>query len=170
MPRLLQPFASFWIPSRYFVMDMSAGKKFVNIKQGNARLGELYGALEDLVQSGAALSDEQRVSLSKDEGMVLVSQILLMSGCEAIIGSYSSNVAILVHDLMCVPRHLRHPPRLRHPSHLRQTFLRRLRHTFATPSPPTPRTGTRAASRAGRSCTPSTSTAASTADAAPPSA
>ena len=27
-------------------------------------------------------------------------QILLMSGCEAMIGSYSSNVAILLHDLM----------------------------------------------------------------------
>lgn len=32
--------------------------------------------------------------------MVLIGQILLMSGCEALLASYSSNVAILVHDLM----------------------------------------------------------------------
>ena len=38
--------------------------------------------------------------LLKDEGMVLIAQIILMSGCEALIASYSSNVAVLVHDLM----------------------------------------------------------------------
>ena len=32
--------------------------------------------------------------------MALVLQILLMSECEALFGSYASNVAILVHDLM----------------------------------------------------------------------
>ena len=42
--------------------------------------------------------------LLKDEGMTLISQMLLMSGCEAFIGSYSSNVAILVHDLMLARR------------------------------------------------------------------
>ena len=36
----------------------------------------------------------------KDEGQVLVAQILLMSGCESLVASYSSNVAVLVHDLM----------------------------------------------------------------------
>ena len=39
-------------------------------------------------------------SLQKDEGSVLILQMLLMSGCDALIGSYSSNVAVLVHDLM----------------------------------------------------------------------
>lgn len=33
MPPLLQPFDAYWIPSRYFVMDMSAKNKFVDIRQ-----------------------------------------------------------------------------------------------------------------------------------------
>ncbi len=96
MPPLLRPFGAYWIPSSYFVMDMSAKNKFVNIRQGNERLGELYGSLEDAAKGKGAGGG----GLHKDEGMVLIAQMLLMSGCEALIASYSSNVAILVHDLM----------------------------------------------------------------------
>ena len=46
-------------------------------------------AVEALVASGA----------KKDEGMALVLQILMMGECDALFGSYASNVAILVHDL-----------------------------------------------------------------------
>ena len=93
-------------------MDMSARNKFVNINQNNARLGELYGGLEDAAKGSGGASGVDGstgrgasagpavAQLLKDEGMVLIAQILLMSGCEAIIASYSSNVAILVHDLM----------------------------------------------------------------------
>jgi hypothetical protein len=101
MPPLLAPHAAYWIPPSYFVMDGSSGRKFHDIKQGNSRLGELYGGLEDEakrvgVRSAAQLGKD----LHKDEGMVLVAQIVLMSGCEAVLASYSSNVAVLVHDLM----------------------------------------------------------------------
>jgi len=96
MPPLLRPFGAYWIPASYFVMDMSAGKKFVNIRQGNERLGELYGSLEDAAKGAGGASS----AVHKDEGMVLIAQMLLMSGCEALIASFSSNVAILVHDLM----------------------------------------------------------------------
>ena len=105
MPPPLAPFAAYWISGSYFVMDMSAGKRFVNIKQGNDRLGELYGGLSGLAaKGGGTLSPAERAALSKDEGMALVAQIVLMSGCEAFVGSYSSNVAILVHDLMLARR------------------------------------------------------------------
>ena len=46
-------------------------------------------AVEALMASGA----------KKDEGMALVLQILMMGECDALFGSYASNVAILVHDL-----------------------------------------------------------------------
>ena len=101
MPPILAPYGSYWIPASYFVMDGSKGKKFVDIRQGNSRLGELYGGLEDeakrTVGGGGGGGDAR---LHKDEGLVLIAQILLMSGCEAVLASYSSNVAILVHDLM----------------------------------------------------------------------
>ena len=111
MPPLLRPFGAYWIPSSYFVMDMSAKNKFVNIRQGNERLGELYGSLEDAAKAtsggkgvGAAAggggSAAAVAASQKDEGAVLIAQMLLMSGCEALIASFSSNVAILVHDLM----------------------------------------------------------------------
>jgi hypothetical protein len=96
MPPLLRPFGAYWIPSSYFVMDMSAKNKFVNIRQGNERLGQLYGSLEDAAKGKVAAGR----ALHKDEGMVLIAQMLLMSGCEALIASFSSNVAVLVHDLM----------------------------------------------------------------------
>ena len=40
----------------------------------------------------------------------LIAQILLMSGCEAVLASYSSNVAILVHDLMLARKVARAEP------------------------------------------------------------
>ena len=46
--------------------------------------------------------------------MVLIAQMLLMSGCEAMIASYSSNVAVVVHDLMLARRGA---PRFAHRPH-----------------------------------------------------
>ena len=101
MPPILAPYASYWIPAAYFVMDGSKGKKFVDIRQGNSRLGELYGGLEDEAKAQRDSNGAGGAArLRKDEGLVLIAQILLMSGCEAVLASYSSNVAILVHDLM----------------------------------------------------------------------
>ena len=48
-------------------------------RQGNERLGQLYGLLEDAAH-GPSTSE---TTLHKDEGMVLIAQMLLMSGCEA---------------------------------------------------------------------------------------
>lgn len=114
MPLVLKPFGAFWIPSFHFVMDMSVGKKFVDIKQGNARLGQLYDVFEAESKAqperGATRTATQGETLMKDEGMALVAQIILMSGCEAMVGSYASNVAILVHDLMYARRVARGVP------------------------------------------------------------
>ena len=49
-------------------------------------------------------SDPEAARLLTDEGMVLVAQILMMGECGAMIGSYASNVAVLVHDLMFAER------------------------------------------------------------------
>lgn len=81
-------------------MDLSAGRRFINIKQGNERLAELYGLLEDEDEANRKAGRPSNASFRKDEGMALITQILMMSECEAFIGSYSSNVAILVHDLL----------------------------------------------------------------------
>lgn len=51
---------------------------------------------------GANLTDE--AVLLKDEGIVLIAQMLLMARCDAFAGSYASNVAVLVHDLMLARR------------------------------------------------------------------
>ena len=40
----------------------------------------------------------------KDEGMALILQMLLMGECASLIGSFSSNVAVIVHDLMLARR------------------------------------------------------------------
>ncbi|KAL1504018.1 hypothetical protein AB1Y20_010433 [Prymnesium parvum] len=100
MPRLLSPSLVYWLPSRLFVMDSTAGKRFINIKQGNHRLAELYGLQEDEAEADRKAGRPPNPSLRKDEGMALIAQILLMSQCDVFIGSYSSNVAILVHDLL----------------------------------------------------------------------
>jgi len=110
MPPLLLPSSASWIPESYFVMDMTPGKQFKSIKQGNSRLAQLYGVIEDEVDKlrkrrpPPDAAELERRGLLKDEGMVLILQILLMADCEAFIGSYSSNVAILVHDLMSARR------------------------------------------------------------------
>ena len=110
MPPLLLPSSASWIPESYFVMDMTPGKQFKSIKQGNSRLAELYGLIEDEVDKlrkrkpPPDAAELERRGFLKDEGMVLILQILLMSECEAFIGSYSSNVAVLVHDLMSARR------------------------------------------------------------------
>jgi hypothetical protein len=108
-PPLVAPTVTYWVPPRYFVMDMSQGKQFVSINQGNSRLGQLYQIMSaraaERNMSAAALAaapaaDVESAGLLKDEGMVLLAQMLLMGHCHAFIGSYASNVAILVHDLM----------------------------------------------------------------------
>lgn len=109
MPPILQPYGAYWIPAKYFVMDGSSGKKFHDIRQGNSRLGELYGGLEDAAKQGSGGASTS-TGLHKDEGLVLITQILLMSGCEALLGSYSSNVAVLVHDLMLARKIMRGEP------------------------------------------------------------
>jgi len=94
-------------------MDMSEGKTFKSINQGNSRLEQLYAIMSyratERNQSAAALaavasSDIDAAGLLKDEGMVLVAQMILMGRCAAFIGSYASNVAVLVHDLMAHSR------------------------------------------------------------------
>lgn len=95
------------VPAPYFVMDMSLGKQFKSIQQGNKRLAELYGLLEDQIAATHPRPTRRHLEargLLKDECMVLILQILMMSDCVAFIGSYSSNVAILVHDLMYARR------------------------------------------------------------------
>jgi hypothetical protein len=105
MPTLLSPAEVWYIPPRYFVMDMSESKQFKDIKQGNARLAEIYGLLEDQRdvaqrRGGAAFQAFlAHASSSSDEGMALALQIIMMGECTALFGSMSSNVDILVSDL-----------------------------------------------------------------------
>mmetsp|Transcript_24750 Transcript_24750/g.79952 ORF Transcript_24750/g.79952 Transcript_24750/m.79952 type:complete len:539 (+) Transcript_24750:65-1681(+) len=105
MPTLLAPAEAWYIPHRYFVMDMSDGNQFKHIKQGNARLAERYGALEDerdaAARSGAAALRAflARPGSTRDEGMALALQILMMGECAALFGPLSSNVDVLVSDL-----------------------------------------------------------------------
>ena len=66
-----------------------------------ARYAALLKRMADARAEGpAAVAALEAAGARKDEGMALVLQILLMSECEALFGSYASNVAILVHDLM----------------------------------------------------------------------
>lgn len=108
-PPLVTPTVTYWVPPRYFVMDMSQGKQFVSINQGNSRLSQLYDIMlirarernmSAAALTGARAADPEAAGLLKDEGMVLLAQMLLMGHCRAFIGSYASNVAVLVHDLM----------------------------------------------------------------------
>jgi len=68
-------------------------------------LGQLYEVMEARAKTkgmtaaqllAAAPSDAEAAGLLKDEGMVLVAQMILMGQCRAFIGSYASNVAVLV--------------------------------------------------------------------------
>ena len=138
LPPLLAPTASYWIPSKHFVMDMSAGKAFVDINQGNNRLGELYAEERRATKqsarrnaaaargssppglgdpwlrgwrrnatsaaAGGAVAAAAEPPRYKDEGMALILQMLLMGECASLIGSFSSNVAVIVHDLMLARR------------------------------------------------------------------
>ena len=104
MPPLLAPSLSYWLPSRYFVMAA-----FKDINDNNDRLVGRYASLERRMaaaraEGGAAVAALEATGATKDEGMALVAQILLMSECEAFFGSFASNVAVLVHDLMHAAR------------------------------------------------------------------
>jgi hypothetical protein len=105
MPTLLAPAEAWYIPHRYFVMDMSDGNQFKHIKQGNARLAERYGLLEDqrdaAARGGAAALQAFLAwpGSTRDEGMALALQILMMGECAALFGPLSSNVDVLVSDL-----------------------------------------------------------------------
>ena len=101
MPPLLWPAVSYWLPSRHFVME-----SFKDITDNNNRLVDRYAQIVRRMNAARASGDAAAVAAleargaRKDEGMALVLQILMMSECEALFGSYASNVAILVHDLM----------------------------------------------------------------------
>lgn len=100
MPNLLAPTVSYWIPGHHFVMS-----SFTDIVDNNNKLVGRYKALRARMAAAhaegpAAVAALEAAGATKDEGMALVAQILLMSECEAFFGSYASNVAILVHDLM----------------------------------------------------------------------
>ena len=80
-----------------------------DITDNNNKLVGRYSALQSRLaaaraQGPAAVAALESAGVRKDEGMSLVVQILLMSECEAFFGSYASNVAILVHDLMAARR------------------------------------------------------------------
>ena len=100
MPPLMWPSVSYWLPGRYFVME-----SFKDITDNNNRLVDRYARLERAMAEAnasgpAAVAALEARGARKDEGMALVLQILLMADCDALFGSYASNVAILVHDLM----------------------------------------------------------------------
>ena len=102
MPTLLWPAASYWLPAKYFVME-----SFKDITDNNNKLVSRYARIQKEMEEAKASADPKAAvaalvakGYTKDEGMALVLQILLMSECEALFGSYASNVAILVHDLM----------------------------------------------------------------------
>ena len=100
MPPLLAPSVGYWIPGRYFVMA-----NFHDIVSNNNKLVGRYAALlakmaAAQAEGAAAVAALEASGVRKDEGMALIVQILLMAECQAFFGSYASNVAILVHDLM----------------------------------------------------------------------
>jgi hypothetical protein len=100
MPPLLAPTVAYWIPGKHFVMA-----SFKDITDNNNKLVGRYAALQKRMAAArvAGPAEVQRLvdaGATKDEGMALILQMLMMAECEAFIGSYASNVAILVHDLM----------------------------------------------------------------------
>jgi hypothetical protein len=94
MPPLLAPARSFWIASRHFVFS-----SFKSINDHNANLAARYEALKAAARASGG-GDAAAQKDVKDEGMALVLQVLLMARCDAFFGSYASNVAVVVHDLM----------------------------------------------------------------------
>ena len=100
MPALLAPSLSYWIPGRDFVMS-----SFKDINDHNDRLVGRYASLLKRMaaaraEGAAAVAALEAAGATKDEGMALIVQILLMGECESFFGSFASNVAVLVHDLM----------------------------------------------------------------------
>ena len=100
MPPLLAPALSYWIPGTEFVME-----GFKDINNHNERLKRRYAALVSRMAAAraagaaAVAAFEREPATLKDEGMALVLQILMMGECDALFGSFASNVAILVRDL-----------------------------------------------------------------------
>mmetsp|Transcript_28078 Transcript_28078/g.65600 ORF Transcript_28078/g.65600 Transcript_28078/m.65600 type:complete len:130 (-) Transcript_28078:387-776(-) len=80
----------------------------------DVRLGQLYAAITARAKErslgpeeaaiAASAGDVEAMQMLKDEGMVLVAQMLLMAECVGFMGSYASNVAVLVHDMMMATR------------------------------------------------------------------
>ena len=100
MPPLVAPTVAYWIPGSFFVMS-----SFKDITDNNNKLVGKYAKLQQAMAAARAEGPQSVARLeaagaTKDEGMALVVQILMMAECEALFGSYASNVAILVHDLM----------------------------------------------------------------------
>lgn len=100
MPPLVAPTVAYWIPGSYFVMS-----SFKDITDNNNKLVDKYDRLKKAMAAAraegpASVARLEAAGATKDEGMALVVQILLMAECEAFFGSFASNVAILVHDLM----------------------------------------------------------------------
>ena len=111
MPPLLAPTPSYWIPGDEFVME-----GFKDIVDHNERLTKRYADLVERMAAakaagGAAVAAlEAEPPSQRDEGEALVLQMLLMGECEALFGSYASNVAILVRDLMHARMVAQHRP------------------------------------------------------------
>ena len=80
---LLVPTFTYSLPSSEFAMDMKGSNAFNNIRQGNQRLSHLYRSNDTI----------------KDEALALISQLLIMGNSSFFMGSFSSNIAIIVHDL-----------------------------------------------------------------------
>ena len=80
-------------------------ESFKDITDNNNKLVDRYARLvkamaEARASGAAAVAPREARGAHKDEGMALVLHILLKSECDSLFGSYASNVAILVHDLM----------------------------------------------------------------------
>lgn len=95
------PSVAYWIPSRCFepsikdIVDHNSKRieRYANLTQWLA-------AAQAALAGAAATAGLEATDALKDEGMALVAQMVLMSECDAFIGSYASSVGILVHDLM----------------------------------------------------------------------
>ena len=94
LPPMLSPNRAYWIAPRLFAMNMSGRYQYKDGSQNSARLAELYTA-------NASTASE------RDEAATLLAQMLLMSACRTLIASFSSNIAIIIRDLMYSGTHER---------------------------------------------------------------
>lgn len=114
LPQLLLPARSEWMPSSSFVLDSATASAFKAIKDSTIRLMHTY---HDFIEGARELERHMRRAkeaakqeayresgFTMDEGLALTTQMLMMSECEAFIGSFSSNVGVVVHDLMLARR------------------------------------------------------------------